>query len=366
MFHESAQYCLPAAGRVNKIRRACDGLRDGRDRIRRRPRRARPPATTGWRRARCSCGTRPERPRAGFSGLDRRSGRRATSRRAACPDGAIERLRRDRSRRGPDQGAAARGLSRGQRRGTERLIEAAGRGRAGSARSSSSRARRRRVPARRGADPCVTRTRRGPISWYGVSKREGEEAVERKWKGPGTSSVPASCTVREIAACSSTSSWPRGGSVPIPAGGTRIQIIGVERAAVAIASAAGRAGPRRPPLVSVRPGADHDRRAGPGDRRRVGPARPFRERAGLRRSRPRTPRNRARESLGAFASLQCGQGSGGPRRGLALRRIPARPGPGASPGATPRGGSPLGLGLVCLRRLAPRPREGFLAPRRGL
>ncbi len=124
-------------------------------------------------------------------------------------------------------------------RGTERLIEAAGRGAPGAhfvLISSQAAA----GPARSGRPVRDTDPAR-PISWYGLSKREGEEAVERKWKGswhvirPGVVYGPGDRGLLQYFQLAAR------GLVPIPAGGTRIQIVGVERAAVAIARAAGRA-----------------------------------------------------------------------------------------------------------------------------
>jgi len=79
-----------------------------------------------------------------------------------------------------------------------------------------------------------------PISWYGLSKREGELAVIDVWKGPWIVLRP--CVVfgpgdrgllvyfRMAAA----------GWIPLPAGRSRIQMIDAERAALAIARAASR------------------------------------------------------------------------------------------------------------------------------
>jgi nucleoside-diphosphate-sugar epimerase len=77
-----------------------------------------------------------------------------------------------------------------------------------------------------------------PISWYGLSKREGELAVAESWNGrwtvlrPGVIYGPADRGLfvyfRMAAA----------GWVPLPAGSSRIQVIAAERAALAIERAA--------------------------------------------------------------------------------------------------------------------------------
>jgi nucleoside-diphosphate-sugar epimerase len=81
-----------------------------------------------------------------------------------------------------------------------------------------------------------------PISWYGVSKHESEQAVQRSWKGPwivlrpgvvygpGDRGSGLFLYFRMAAA----------GWIPVPAGRTRIQIIAAEQAALAIARAASR------------------------------------------------------------------------------------------------------------------------------
>jgi nucleoside-diphosphate-sugar epimerase len=79
-----------------------------------------------------------------------------------------------------------------------------------------------------------------PVSWYGLSKREGEEAVAREWKGPWIilrPSVvygPGDRGLRTLFAAAAR------GWVPVPAGATRIQLIHASRAGLGIARAAGR------------------------------------------------------------------------------------------------------------------------------
>ncbi|MGE5278895.1 MAG: NAD-dependent epimerase/dehydratase family protein [Acidobacteriota bacterium] len=79
-----------------------------------------------------------------------------------------------------------------------------------------------------------------PVSWYGVSKLEGEEAVRRGWKGawivlrPGVIYGPGDrglLTYFRMAA----SGW-----IPVPAAGRRIQIAAAASIALAVARAAGR------------------------------------------------------------------------------------------------------------------------------
>jgi len=126
------------------------------------------------------------------------------------------------------------------RRGTERLLRAAAR--------SSPRARFVLVssqaaagPARLG-HPVTEADPPAPVSWYGLSKREGEEAVARLWPGewtvlrPGVVYGPGDRGLLQYFRMAAS------GVVPVPAGGTRIQLIAVERAARGIARAATRGG----------------------------------------------------------------------------------------------------------------------------
>ncbi len=77
-----------------------------------------------------------------------------------------------------------------------------------------------------------------PISWYGVSKREGEQAVERSWKGPWTVLRPGVVYGPGDRGLFVYFKMASSGWVPVPAERNRIQLIGAERAAVAIARAA--------------------------------------------------------------------------------------------------------------------------------
>ena len=79
-----------------------------------------------------------------------------------------------------------------------------------------------------------------PVSWYGVSKREGEEALARGWRGPWIVLRPAVVygpgdpgllTYFRLAA----SGW-----LPVPAAKSRIQIVGADQVSLAIARTASR------------------------------------------------------------------------------------------------------------------------------
>ena len=79
-----------------------------------------------------------------------------------------------------------------------------------------------------------------PLSWYGISKREGEQAVEREWKGPWHVIRPGVVFGPGDRGLLDYFRMAARGWVPVPAGRTRIQLIGSERASLAIARAAGR------------------------------------------------------------------------------------------------------------------------------
>jgi nucleoside-diphosphate-sugar epimerase len=123
-------------------------------------------------------------------------------------------------------------------RGTERLLAAAGESAPGalfllvSSQAAAGPARAGRVVGEEDAA--------SPVSWYGRSKLEAEEAVERTWKGPwivlrpGVVYGPADrgllTLFREAAR----------GWIPVPAGGSRIQVIYAPQAALGIVRAAAR------------------------------------------------------------------------------------------------------------------------------
>jgi len=124
----------------------------------------------------------------------------------------------------------------GNLRATERLIAAA--------RGSSPEALFVLVSSQAAAGPAVDGrpVREGdparPVSRYGLSKREGELAVEREWKGPWIVLRP--CVVygpRDRGLLSLFAAAARGW-VPVPAATSQIQLIAAEHVALAIARAA--------------------------------------------------------------------------------------------------------------------------------
>jgi nucleoside-diphosphate-sugar epimerase len=79
-----------------------------------------------------------------------------------------------------------------------------------------------------------------PVSWYGRSKLEAEEAVASRWTGPWHVVRPGVVYGPGDRGLLQYFRMAARGWVPIPAGTTRIQLIGARRAATAIARAAGR------------------------------------------------------------------------------------------------------------------------------
>lgn len=79
-----------------------------------------------------------------------------------------------------------------------------------------------------------------PVSWYGVSKREGEEAVAREWKGPWILLRPGVIFGPGDRGLLGMFRAAARGFVPVPAGRSRIQVVDVEQAALGIARAASR------------------------------------------------------------------------------------------------------------------------------
>jgi nucleoside-diphosphate-sugar epimerase len=125
-------------------------------------------------------------------------------------------------------------------RGTERLLAAA-LAVAPSARFVLVSTQAAAGPAR-GGRPVLEGDPARPVSWYGLSKREGESAVERLWKGewvilrPGVVYGPGDrgvFTFFQMAA----SGW-----LLLPAAESRVQLLSAEEAALAIARAAVRPG----------------------------------------------------------------------------------------------------------------------------
>jgi 2-alkyl-3-oxoalkanoate reductase len=79
-----------------------------------------------------------------------------------------------------------------------------------------------------------------PVSWYGMSKLEGEQAVARVWKAPWVVVRPGVLYGPRDRGLLTYFRMAVGGLVPVPAGKTRIQVGAVEETAVAIARVAGR------------------------------------------------------------------------------------------------------------------------------
>ncbi|HTY43396.1 MAG TPA: NAD-dependent epimerase/dehydratase family protein [Thermoanaerobaculia bacterium] len=155
-------------------------------------------------------------------------------------------------------------------RGTERLLEASARlaPRAIFVHVSSQAA----AGPSAGGRPVSESDEPRPISWYGLSKREGEEAVERVWRGPWHIVRPGVVYGPGDRGLLQYFRMAARGWIPVPAGRTRVQIIGAERAALALARAASRpdlAGRRSflcdPEAVSLE---DLARRIGEGSGRR--------------------------------------------------------------------------------------------------
>jgi nucleoside-diphosphate-sugar epimerase len=125
-------------------------------------------------------------------------------------------------------------------RGTERLLRAAAR--------TSPRARFVLVSSQAAAGPArggrpVTETDPpAPVSWYGLSKREGEQAVARLWPGEWTVLRPGVVYGPGDRGLLAYFRMAASGIVPVPAGATRIQLIAVDRAALGIARTATRGG----------------------------------------------------------------------------------------------------------------------------
>ncbi len=79
-----------------------------------------------------------------------------------------------------------------------------------------------------------------PVSWYGRSKVEGEEAVRRRWKGPWIVLRPGVVYGPGDRGLLTYFRMARSGFLPVPASGSRIQIGSAEQIALAIARSAGR------------------------------------------------------------------------------------------------------------------------------
>lgn len=96
-------------------------------------------------------------------------------------------------------------------------------------------------PARDGR-PVTERDPPRPVSWYGISKLEGEQAVAREWGGPGIVLRPGVVYGPRDRGLLTYFRMARRGFVPVPAAGSRIQVVSVEEVALGIARAASRPG----------------------------------------------------------------------------------------------------------------------------
>jgi nucleoside-diphosphate-sugar epimerase len=79
-----------------------------------------------------------------------------------------------------------------------------------------------------------------PVSDYGISKLEGEQAVARRWKGAGIVLRPGVLYGPRDRGLLTYFRMAQKGLVPVPTGRSRIQIGSVEQTALGIARAAGR------------------------------------------------------------------------------------------------------------------------------
>jgi nucleoside-diphosphate-sugar epimerase len=79
-----------------------------------------------------------------------------------------------------------------------------------------------------------------PVSWYGRSKLEAEQAVARTWRGPWVVLRPAAVYGPADRGLLSLFRAAARGWIPVPAGSSRIQVAYAPQAALAIARAAAR------------------------------------------------------------------------------------------------------------------------------
>src|SRR5262245_20015966 len=122
--------------------------------------------------------------------------------------------------------------------GTERLIDAASRTAADAVfvLVSSQAAAGPAV----GGRPLTDEDQARPVSWYGLSKREGEETLARRWKGPWIALRPAVVYGPGDPGLLTYFRLATSGFLPVPAFKSRIQIVGVDQVSLAIARAASR------------------------------------------------------------------------------------------------------------------------------
>ena len=123
-------------------------------------------------------------------------------------------------------------------RGTGRLI-AAGRRAAPDAHFLLVSSQAAAGPAREGK-PVRDEDPARPISWYGLSKREAEELVEKEWPGPWTVLRPVVVYGPGDTGLFTYFRMAASGWIPVPAASTRIQLVGAERAALAVVKSLGR------------------------------------------------------------------------------------------------------------------------------
>jgi nucleoside-diphosphate-sugar epimerase len=123
-------------------------------------------------------------------------------------------------------------------RGTERLVAAARKTAPGALfvliSSQAAAGPARNGVAVREGDPAR------PVSWYGISKREGELAVERAWPGPRIALRPGVLYGAGDTGLFAYFRMAASGLVPVPAATARIQTGAVEESALAVARAASR------------------------------------------------------------------------------------------------------------------------------
>jgi nucleoside-diphosphate-sugar epimerase len=123
-------------------------------------------------------------------------------------------------------------------RGTERLLAAAGRA-APDAMFLTVSSLAAAGPAADGR-PVRDSDPSRPISWYGVTKREGEQAVARNWKGPWVAFRPGVIYGPGDRGLFEYFRMAARGWVPVPVRQARVQILGVDQVALAVVRAAAR------------------------------------------------------------------------------------------------------------------------------
>jgi nucleoside-diphosphate-sugar epimerase len=92
----------------------------------------------------------------------------------------------------------------------------------------------------RGGRPVAEGDPAQPVSWYGISKLEGEQAVARGWRGPWIVVRPGALYGPRDRGLLTYFRMVARGIVPVPAAHARVQVGAVEEAATGIARAAGR------------------------------------------------------------------------------------------------------------------------------